>query len=43
MEPKKFTLPDLCSLLESICKLEHIQQEEQDKIVKEMIERWVDQ
>ena len=39
----KFDISVLGSLLESVSKISYLEQSEQDKIVKELIARWLDQ
>ena len=40
---RKFDINVLGSLLESVSKISYLEQSEQDKIVKELIARWLDQ
>ena len=40
---RKFDISVLGSLLESVAKISYLEQSEQDKIVKELIARWLDQ
>ena len=40
---RKFDISVLGSLLESVSKISYLEQSEQDKIVKELIARWLDQ
>ena len=40
---RKFDINVLGSLLESVAKISYLEQSEQDKIVKELIARWLDQ
>ena len=40
---RKFDINVLGSVLESVAKISYLEQSEQDKIVKELIARWLDQ
>ena len=40
---KKMNKDELCSLLESVSKIEYLEQTEQDELVEELIDRWISQ